>query len=75
MRKIMPRNKQNVKPSRETLLSGANAKPGRYAKPVKQWRVLDITKWMSMELTAEEFGFALAPEIRARLDEVQHDCN
>jgi len=58
-----------IKGNRCDLLSGAKVKRGKFAKPVQQFRVLDITKWLSMEMIAAEHGFELDPQIRARLDE------
>lgn len=68
----MPRPNESskiIKGNRCDLLSGAKVKRGNFAKPVQQFRVLDITKWLSMELVAAEHGFELDPAIRARLDE------
>lgn len=42
---------------REILLTGAHAKPGRYAKPAPTpRRVLDIGKLLSLQLTFEQYG-------------------
>lgn len=68
----MPRSsesRKSTKSNRCDLLSGAKVKRGKFAKPVQQFRVLDITKWLSMEMIAAEHGFELDPQIRARLDE------
>ncbi len=45
-------------PSRTTLVPGANVKRGKHAPPPPEHFVLDIGKAVSLELTAERYGFS-----------------